>query len=75
MRNLIPTRPPVFCIEVEESHLRRYGTSSKALIDISALDYSLLRYQGRTGRTDHLALPNERTDLFTLCMQQRQLPN
>jgi len=71
MRNLIQRDRPVFCIEVEESHLRRYGTSSKALIEhFLALDYSLLRIK-TDWPTDHLALPNERTDLFTLCMQQR----
>lgn len=70
MRNLILRDRPVFFIEIEEHHLQCFGTSSKALIDhLLALDYSLVRIN-TDWPTDHMAIPNERPEIISRCLQQ-----
>ena len=70
MRNLISRDRPVFFIEVEEHHLRRFSTSSKALIDhFLSMNYSLIRIN-TDWPTDHMAIPNERPDVIARCMMQ-----
>ena len=72
MHDLILKDRPAFFIEIEEHHLKKYGTSSKVLIEyIMALNYSLLRIRTEWP-TDHLALPNERKDLFARCLRQQK---
>jgi FkbM family methyltransferase len=72
MHDLILKDRPAFFIEIEEHHLQKYGTSSKALIEhFMALNYSLLRIR-TDWPTDHLALPNERKDLFARCLRQQK---
>jgi FkbM family methyltransferase len=72
MSKLISKDRPAFFIEIEEHHLQRYGTSSKAVIEhFMALDYSLLRIR-TDWPTDHLALPNERADLLSRCRAQQK---
>ncbi|MBK3395987.1 MULTISPECIES: FkbM family methyltransferase [Methylobacterium] len=70
MRDLLARDRPVLFVEIEEEHLRRHGSSSKAVIEhLLGLGYSLLRIRNEWP-TDHLAIPNERTDLIERCRGQ-----
>jgi FkbM family methyltransferase len=72
MRDLIARDRPAFFIEIEEHHLQRFGVSSKMVIEhLMALNYSLLRIK-TDWPTDHVALPNERSDLLGRCMSQQK---
>ena len=72
MHNLMMKDRPAFFIEIEEYHLKKFGTSSKALIEhFLARNYSLLRIR-TDWPTDHLALPNERKDLLARCSNQQK---
>jgi FkbM family methyltransferase len=65
MRRLIDKDRPILFIEIEEAHLSRRGSSSKTLIDrLLSLDYTLIRIRTEWP-TDHIAIPNERTDIIT----------
>ncbi|WP_063928396.1 FkbM family methyltransferase [Methylobacterium aquaticum] len=67
MQNLLARDRPVLFVEIEEQHLRRHGSSSKAVIEhLLGLGYSLLRIR-TDWPTDHVAIPNERTDLLARC--------
>ncbi|WP_053078776.1 FkbM family methyltransferase, partial [Methylobacterium tarhaniae] len=70
MQDLVARDRPVLFIEIEEEHLRRHGSSSKAVIEhLLGLGYSLLRIRN-DWPTDHLAIPNERADLIARCRDQ-----
>ncbi len=72
MQDLIARDRPVLFIEIEEEHLRRHGSSSKAVMEhLLGLGYSLLRIRNEWP-TDHLAIPNERADLIARCRGQTQ---
>jgi len=72
MSGIIARDRPVFFIEIEEKHLRRFSTSSKDLIESFLVrDYSLIRIK-TDWPTDHLAIPNERGDLIARCLKQQE---
>ncbi len=70
MQALIARDRPVLFVEIEEHHLRRHGSSSKAVIEhLLGLGYSLMRIRNEWP-TDHVAIPNERADLIDRCRGQ-----
>lgn len=71
MRATIDRDRPVLFIEIEEAHLRKLGTSSKAVIELlMSWNYTLLRIRTEWP-TDHLAVPNEREEILTRCREQK----